>query len=317
MKVISRHFKRCAQLKKPVVAIGVFDGLHKGHQRIIKQMVKKARLIGGTSVVITFYPHPLHVLKPELNVPLIVSLPHRLKLIELLGVDVAVVINFTKSFAKLAPEVFIDRYLLRGLKPVAVYVGYDFRFGHHRGGDAKVLANALKPHHIQTYIVAPVKYQNHIISSTRIRGLIAAGHLEKAEELLGRPVSIIGKVVKGDGRGRQLGYPTANLLLSEEIFPRSGVYVIVTKVDGRVYYGISNVGIRPSFQLHDNRIYVEAHLFHFAKNIYNKEIEIVFLKRLRPEKSFSSKERLISQIKEDIKKAYQVLARQRKKIKIF
>ncbi len=290
------------QFKNPVIAIGVFDGLHRGHQLLIKTVVKKARAIQGTPMVMTFDPHPVHVLRPLLRLPLIISLSYRLKLIEQLGIQVCIVVRFTKRFSRFSPNQFIKSYLIKKIRPRMVIIGNDFRFGQHRRGSLDSFQQAGMKFGFQVLAVQAMKGRKKTVSSTRIRQLIAQGKLQEASKLLGRSVGLWGRVVKGEGRGKTLGYPTANILPLQEAIPPTGVYLVKVTIDKRTYPGIANIGQRPSFQSLE-RVIIEAYIFDFEKDIYGKEILVEFIKKMRDEKQFTAKEALIRQIQSDEKKA--------------
>ncbi len=303
MKIINHIEEVHPQYPNPVIAIGVFDGVHRGHQELIRRAVRRARAVKGTAVVLTFWPHPVQVLKPEIHLPLLTSLPHRLQLIEALGVDLCVIIPFTRAFSQLSPQQFIEKYLIKRFKPKDIFVGYDFRFGKNRTGDMKIFRAMGKDHGFHVTTIEAIKGQQSVISSTHIRELIATGQLRRAGQLLGRPVSLMGVVVRGDARGKTLGFPTANINPSFEVLPPSGVYVVNVKVGKIIYHGMANVGRRPSFHKGNGRINIEVHIFNFHKMIYGQSILIEFLRKIRDEKAFNSKEQLIEQLHKDEKKA--------------
>ena len=309
MKVISGIGKVKRSFKNIVLVIGVFDGLHLGHQKLIKKAVEKAKLLKTKTVVMTFFPHPVQVLRPEISLPLIVSLPHRLKLIEQLGVDAAIVIRFTKKFSKLSPEKFIKDFLVNHLQPINVFVGDDFRFGQDRTGTLEYFKEAGEKYGFEVNVVDPVKTHHEKISSTRIRQLIAEGELDGACRLLGRHVSLMGKVIKGDGRGRKLGFPTANILPNNELIPPLGVYVVNILVGKKVFHGMANIGRRPSFKSSNNQLNIEVNIFNFHKNVYGRNILVEFIHKIREEKFFNSKHDLIAQLKKDALKAKQIFPR--------
>ena len=199
------------KLKNTFVAIGVFDGVHRGHQHVISQMVRRAKELGGKSVVITFFPHPVRVLHPEVKLPYLVSLQHRLQLIEKLGVQVCLVMHFTKKFSALSPETFVKKYLINQLGVKEVFVGDDFRFGQNRSGDLELFIDIAQRYNFYVNVVSELHQGRRAIHSRCLRELIVCGELAQAAELLGRRFSILGKVIKGDGRGKTLGYATANI----------------------------------------------------------------------------------------------------------
>ena len=290
------------RIKRPVVAIGVFDGLHLGHQVLIKKAVQKARVIKGTPVVMTFFPHPVQVLNKNVDVSLLVSLKHRLQLIEDLGVSVCVVIRFTKKFSLLEPEEFIKKYLVDSFNPAEIFVGDDFHFGKNGMSNGQVLKKIAKTFDVRVTIVRSVERNKKRISSSLLRKLIAKGRLENAQKLLGRTVSTLGKVIHGEHIGRRIGAPTANINPGREILPPTGVYVAYVRLKNQLFNAVANVGQRPSFK-RVSKINLEVHIFDFQKEIYGKEIEVFFLKKIRNEKKFKEIKLLIQQIEKDKKKA--------------
>ena len=294
------HWKQ--RFKNPVLAIGVFDGLHLGHQDLMRTTVRKARQIKGTAAVMTFSPHPVQVLHPEDHLPLITPLPYRLKLLENCGIEVCLVVHFTKKFSHLTPEQFIRRYIVKTVKAKIIIVGDDFRFGQDRAGTLNLFQEAGKKYGFSVIGLHQVKRNKKIISSTLIRRWITEGKFTQAARLLGRPVALYGKVVRGSHRGKSLGFPTANINLSQEVIPPLGVYAVNVFWEGKKYRGVANLGRRPSFS-RNGRVKLEVHILNFHKNIYGKEIKVELLKKIRSEKYFSSREKLIRQIHQDAKKA--------------
>jgi len=287
-----------AKFPNPVIAIGVFDGLHLGHQALIRKAVSRARALRGTAIVMTFDPHPVHVLRPENHLPLITSLEFRLKLIASFGVDVTVVVSFTKAFSRLSPGNFIQRYLINPFALKEIIVGDDFRFGQNREGTIDFFTAAGKKFGFKIIGLKTKNNGGKKFSSTVVRDLIEVGELKKAAAILGRPVALLGKVVTGDKRGKTLGFPTANIIPANELLPPRGVYVVRIHHHGKIYQGMANVGVRPSFHKKDH-VHVEVHFFNFHKNIYGQEIIIEFLQQIRNELYFPSREALISRLKED------------------
>jgi riboflavin kinase / FMN adenylyltransferase len=299
MQVIYNLGQLPKKIPNPVAAIGIFDGIHVGHQALIKQTVNRAKKIKGASVVLTFFPHPVHVLHPEVYLPYIISLSHRLKLLDELGIDFCIVITFTKTFSRLSPEQFIKNYLVRKLKVKEVFVGDDFRFGADRQGTSQYFKDLSKKYSFVVNAIHPLKGAKGKVSSTEIRKLIEEGDLRKAEYFLGRPVSFMGKVIKGDSRGALLGFPTANLEINNEILPPRGVYAVRIIVLDKKYSGMANVGFRPSFKKRNRQMNLEVHIFDFNKKIYGEVIIVEFFKKIREEKIFSSPAELIHQLKKD------------------
>lgn len=298
MKVISGIGDLKPALHPSSVAIGVFDGVHCGHQFLIQQSIMSAKAMGGQSVVVTFYPHPVHVLRPDIAMPYLISLDHRLKRLEECGVDVCLVIEFTPEFASMDPEVFVKSVLVDGLKAKHIFVGDDFRFGKNRAGCADVFHACGLKYDFEFHPIIRVQKEGDVISSTRIRELILAGDLSDAAAILGRPVSVMGVVVHGDGRGQALGFPTINLELGNDIWPPNGVYVVEVEWQGKTLPGMANLGRRPSFKVNDC-VQLEVHLFDFKQSLYDQIVVVNFYDKIRDEQSFDSQEKLIEQIKRD------------------
>lgn len=281
------------RFKKPVVAIGVFDGLHQGHREILKATVTKARRLKGTSIVLTFYPHP----QKEKS---LYSLEHRLRLITRLGIDVCIIIKFNKKFANISAVDFIKNILIKRINAHYVYVGKNFSFGRNAEGNFKTLEKLSKIFGFRLKVFKVVKTKNKTVSSTYIRDLIKKGQLAAAQKLLTRPVSILGTVIKGGSLAKKLGFPTANIDPHHEIIPPSGVYAVRVILNNKKLNAICNIGVRPTFKPSDER-HIEVHIFNFQKNIYGKYLEIQFIKKIRAERKFASMQSLGRQIKKDIR----------------
>lgn len=291
MKII-HGINQIRKFRKPVVAMGVFDGVHLGHRSILKAAVSKAHSIKGTSVVLTFWPHPQ---KEES----LYSLEHRLRLIEELGIDACVVINFNQNFAKISAQDFIRNILVHKLGACFIYVGKNFRFGKQALGDFKQLEISSKQYNFKLRVFDVVKKNNKAISSTYIRKLIKEGKLQAAKVLLMHPVSILGTVVRGDFLGRRIGFPTANINPHHEVIPPNGVYAARIIFNNNKFKGICYIGTKPTVTT-KKMTHIEAHIFNFHKNIYAKFLEIQFIKKIREEEKFDSLSALTSQIKKDI-----------------
>lgn len=307
MKVIYGIGKVKKVFHNAVLAIGVFDGLHIGHQKLIKEAVKKAKSLGAPAIVMTFSPHPVQVLKPDHYLPFVISLPHRLKLIERLDVVACVVVHFTKRFSQLAAQEFIKRYLIDRIHPKEIFVGNDFRFGRDRKGTLDYFKEAGCKYGFKVNTILPVRGGGKKIGSSRIRRLITNGKLCAAKSYLGRNVSIMGKVIRGDRRGSGLGFPTANIHPHNAVVPPIGVYATYVVVDNKRLKGMANIGLRPTFKKGNSQINVEVHIFNFQKTIYGKEIIVEFIKKIRNEKVFALKEKLIAQLKRDETKSRAIL----------
>ena len=294
------------------VTIGNFDGVHLGHQRLFEQVVARARLNKGTSVAITFDPHPLKVLGSR-GIRLISTLPQKIELIERAGIDVLVIIPFNREVAVTSAVDFVDQVLIGRTGMRDLVVGYDYALGKGRLGNTDFLLRQAEEKGF-SILVMPAHYeQGMLVSSTRIRELVAAGKMRDVRRLLGRYYQIRGNVQFGRQRGgKLLGFPTANLFLSEEdLCPKRGVYVTQVTYDGRQYGGVSNIGYNPTFG--DTALVAETHIFDFNADIYGRSLKINLLRHLRGEIRFDGPEALIVQIRRDIEVAQKVLAKERQK----
>lgn len=307
MKVISSLSEVKEKYKNASIAIGVFDGLHKGHQALINQAVQKAKSEKGEALVMTFWPHPVKVLKPKLKLEYITTLKHRLKLIEKLGVAACVVVKFTKRFSHLSPQKFVKNYLVDHLGAKHVFVGDDFRFGENRMGTLDVFKELGEKYGFEVDVLKSIQGIDHKISSTDVRSATKNGELKRCEKYLGRPVSLMGEVVKGDGRGKTIGFPTINIIPEELVLPPNGVYAVYVCIGEKRYPAMANVGLRPSFKAKKKSVNVECHIFDFKKNIYGKEVVVEFIKKIREEKAFTRVEDLVKAIKGDEKKVRLIL----------
>jgi riboflavin kinase/FMN adenylyltransferase len=273
--------------------------VHRGHQYLIKKMLAAARRLKLKAIVITFFPHPAHVLRAKRVLGYLTSLQDRLSLIGDLGVSACLVIRFDRSFARILPEKFIEDILVKKLGVKAVFVGDGFRFGKDRRGDIALLERLGAKYGYEAHAVSGLKQGREVISSTRIRRLISEGKLNKAGHLLGRPVFISGDVVKGARRGKGLGFPTANIAYEADILPPQGVYIVNMVLGGKAYPAIANIGTRPSFEKQNSKLHLEVYILDFSKNIYGKHVQVKFLKKIRNEKKFPSSQALIKQIQKD------------------
>jgi len=290
------------RFRKPVVALGVFDGVHIGHAAILKETVKKARSINGTSVVVTFWPHP----QAEESLS---SLEHRLRLIAQLGIDACIVINFTPAFCAMSAEDFVKDILVDKTGAKFIYVGRNFRFGRHARADINTLSKLSRKYKLRIKSFGVISFNHQPISSTYIRALIRRGHLKLAEKLLGRPVSILGTVIRGKFLATRLGFPTANIDPHHEVIPPSGVYAVKVILGKRKLSGVCYIGTRPTVELKRRKagMHVEAHIFNFSRKIYGDYLEIQFIRKLRDDRKFPSKQSLASQIGRDVLRAKKIL----------
>lgn len=297
-----------ARLPEPpqrvVLTLGNFDGLHRGHQTLLQGVVARARELDGTAVLMTFDPPPARVLGKG-DVPRIVTLEDKIDLIAAEDVDLVVVEPFTRELAGWEPEHFAREILLQRLDPVEIRVGYDFCFGRNRSGDVAFLRSFFQPLGREVIRVEAIREGGDIISSTRIREVIVAGDVGLAEEMLGRPHFVRGRVVPGDKRGRTIGFPTANVAPQTELVPAVGVYATWISAAGRLHLSVTNVGYRPTVGGSDLRI--ETHLFDFEGDLYGEEVTVWFSARLRGEQKFAGLDALKAQINVDALQARRVL----------
>ncbi|MHB8858676.1 MAG: bifunctional riboflavin kinase/FAD synthetase [Thermoleophilia bacterium] len=305
---------------KRVVAIGTFDGVHIGHQKIIGDAVAAAKANGARSMVMTFHPHPLSIIAPDHCPPILTPLNIKTDLISNLGADELLIIPFTEEFSRLSPDVFCEMLFSSQLGAIQVIVGDNFRFGYKAGGDIKFLEEYGKKVGMKVVAEPLVTAADEPISSTRIRNLLVEGRLSEVRQILSRPPSTHGKVVHGDKRGRTLGVRTANIEARVEcIFPGKGVYLADLFIGNEPYACLVNVGQNPTFCSTDEdseeRMRIEAHILDFDRNLYGFNVRIDFLERLRDEKKFDGPEQLVAQIKKDIAAArsYKEFAANRKK----
>ena len=283
-----------------LVALGVFDGVHRAHREILKYAVKEARRIKGKSVAVTFWPHP----QKEAS---LYSLAHRLRLISELGIDICVVINFNRSFANISAEDFVKDVLLDKLDARYILVGKNFRFGKDASGNPALLEKLSRRYHFRLKVFSVMKVRGLSISSTYIRRAISRGELKVAQDLLLRPVSILGTVMRGNSLGRRIGFPTANINPRHEVLPSCGIYAVKI-IFGKVRLkGVCYIGTRPTLS-RKKIIHVEVHIFNFRRNIYGKDLEINFIRKMRSDKKFPSLDLLAKAIKKDAALAKKLLS---------
>ncbi|MCF8062135.1 MAG: bifunctional riboflavin kinase/FAD synthetase [Deltaproteobacteria bacterium] len=289
-------------LNNPVLTIGNFDGVHEGHKALFRKVRERAGALNGQSVVMTFEPHPIRVMKPGNGPPMITPTRQKLELIGRAGIDVVFSLPFTREFAAVTAEDFVKRILIERIGIREIVVGYDYSFGAGRKGDIALLKRLGEELGFEVHVVEPITIDGMLVSSTSIRDLVRAGDLDKAGRLLGRNYQICGTVITGHGRGgRLLGVPTANLEPVDELVPREGVYAVLVRENGRTHHGVTNIGNNPTFG--DREVSVETHLLDFSGDLVGKTIRIDFLERLRDEKAFESFEELSEQIARDIQQA--------------
>jgi len=305
MKVYHDLKECCDSLPYPVVTLGNFDGIHRGHQEIFRILRQEAGANRGTALVITFFPHPLKVLHPDRAPRLITNLEDRIELMECCGIDRVLCLPFNEEFAGWDAERFVREILVQKLGIKKVLVGEDFRFGKNREGGINFLKKRGEPYGYTVRKIEPVQVDGMEISSTRIRQSIQEGRIRESTAMLGRPYNISGTVVTGDKRGRTLGYPTANLATEAELLPPNGVYAVRVVLGKERRPGVASLGIKPTFS--GKQYSIEAHIFDFDQDIYGKPLRMEFIERIREERSFPDAHALVEQINRDAEQARQIL----------
>ena len=310
MKVIDHLNKISQPFKNAVITIGNFDGVHIGHQALFHEVIEIAETMGGTSIAMTFEPHPMRVLKKNDHPPLITLYEQKAELIERTGIDVLICIPFTKDFAALTAQQFVKDLLIEKIGMKSIVVGKDYSFGKNREGDISLLQSYSRDYGFEVIVAGWIKMRKNFvdrISSTKIRELVTEGMMGQAEKMLGRHYQIRGAVVPGRDRGgKLLGIPTANINLYDELCPKTGIYAVTVECCNKHFKGVANIGYSPTFE--DHEFTVEVHIFDFDENIYGKKIRVNFIQRIRDEIKFSNISELIDQIKRDITTAREILS---------
>lgn len=305
--------EKLEEIEKPfhnaVITIGNFDGVHIGHQALFHEVMEKADILGGTAIAMTFEPHPIRVLKNNGHPPLITPYAQKIELIEKSGIDVLICVPFTHAFAAITAKEFVLDILLGRIGMQAIVVGKDYTFGKNRSGNLNLLKSYAEAFDFEVDVVDWIPISNNIlsrISSTRIRELLIDGKVRKAHKLLGRHYQVSGVVSPGRNRGgKLLGFPTANIKLREELFPKNGIYAVTVDCLGKRHQGVANIGYSPTFD--DNELTVEVHILDFDEDLYGKPIVVKFIERIRDEIKFSGVSELSQQIAHDVLKARDIL----------
>lgn len=292
----------------PVLALGNFDGLHRGHMKIIDRVRRRAGERGGTPTAMTFEPHPPRVLRPDKAPQLLMTKDQKLEALSRSGMQGIAVVRFTRELSQLDPEAFVRTVLVDWLQVAEVWVGANFLFGHERAGTFSVMRSLGARYGFRAEKIDPVRYKDFVVSSTRIRRLVAEGRVDEAGALLGHHYFIDGAVARGAGRGRELGFPTANLETANELVPPAGVYATTVTLDGVVYPSITNIGVRPTFGDVDHVI-VETHVFDMDRDLYGAVARLSFVQRLRDERAFPDVDALRAQIDADCRIARRLFGR--------
>jgi len=287
------------RFKNPVLTIGNYDGLHLGHRRIIERVTQRAREIDGTSMLMTFHPHPLHILRREKELPFITPEEQKEGVIAEMGIDILFVVPFTGEFSRITPEAFVETILCGRLAIKGIVIGHDFRFGAKGEGDVSLLERMSRSLGFFVEVVDPVTLEGERVASNRIRTLLSDGDVAQSARMLGRPYVIAGTVVRAKGRGAAIGFPTINLQTDYPLIPGHGVYVTEAEVDGRWLRAVTNIGHNPTFETGMERS-IETFILDFHGDLYDKKVKVRFLKRIRDEARFASVEELKGRIAEDV-----------------
>jgi len=310
MKLIEKLEEIDNPYHNAVITIGNFDGVHIGHQALFHEVMEKADILGGTSIAMTFEPHPIRVLKNNGHPPLITPYHQKIELIEKTGIDVLICIPFTHEFAAITAKEFVLDILLGRIGMQAIVVGKDYTFGKNREGNLNLLKSYAEAFDFEVDVVDWIPVSNNIpsrISSTRIRELLIDGKVREAHKLLGRHYQVSGMVTPGRNRGgKLLGFPTANIKFKEELFPKNGIYAVTVDCLGKKHQGVANIGYSPTFD--DNELTVEVHILDFDEDLYGKSIIVKFIERLRDEIKFSGVSELSQQIAQDCIQARNILS---------
>lgn len=299
--ILARTIGELTREKNSVVTVGTFDGVHRAHQEIVREVVHRAKMKEGRSVVVTFDPHPKEVVGEFAEpIQLLTTIDERAELLDALQVDVLFVIEFTKEFSRQTAREFFERYLINGTGVSEVVVGYDHKFGTKRQASTEALVRMGEEFDFSVFSFHPYTVNGEVVSSTVVRRALMKGDVERANAFLGRAYSMRGTVVPGDGRGRTIGYPTANVEpeWSKKLIPANGVYLVGVQVNEREYFGMMNIGVRPTVT-DGTRHVMEVYMFDFSGDLYGKRLRVSFLRKLRDELKFASLQELITQLGKD------------------
>jgi len=287
-----------AAWRQPILALGNFDGVHRGHAKIIELVRRRADECGATAIALTFDPHPSRIVRPDKAPPLLMTGAQKIAALADAGMAGIAVVRFTEELSRWEPETFVRAVLVEWLGVAEVWVGANFLFGHNRAGNFSLLRSLGARYGFRAEKIDPVRYREFVVSSTRVRRLIAEGRVDEAGALLGHHFMLEGTVTRGEGRGRQLGFPTANLSTDNELFPPNGVYATAVLMDGEIHAAVTNVGVRPTFGASSGPV-VESHLFDIDRELYGRGIRVAFIQRLRDELAFPDPDALREQIARD------------------
>jgi riboflavin kinase/FMN adenylyltransferase len=293
---------------RPVLALGNFDGLHRGHLKILDRVKRGAIERGGVAMAMTFDPHPPRVVRPDKAPPLLMTTEQRIDALGRAGIRAVAVVTFTRELSQWDPETFVRSVLVEWLRVAEVWVGANFLFGHERVGNFSVLRTLGQRYGFRAEKIDPVRYKEFVVSSTRIRRLVAEGRMDEAAALLGHPYTLDGRVVEGRRRGREIGFPTANLQTTNELIPPHGVYATTLTVDGIIHAALTNIGSNPTFG-DSERTTIETYVLRFDGDLYGRDVRLGFVQRLRDERRFDDVDGLKAQIEADRRRAERLFTR--------
>jgi riboflavin kinase/FMN adenylyltransferase len=308
MQVVSFPIDQRPAWPYPVVALGNFDGLHRGHQQLIDEVRRHARERAGTSVAMIFDPHPPRVLRPEKAPPLLMTLSQKLEAFERAGIDAVAIVRFTPELSRWEPELFCETVLIDWIRAAEIWVGANFLFGRDRAGTFTLLRALGEDRGFKVEKIDPVRYKDFVVSSTRIRHLVGEGRVDEAGSLLGHHYFIDGEVVRGDARGRTLGFPTANLRTANELLPAHGIYASIAMLHDAAHPAVTSLGVRPTVAT-DGEVTIETFILDGEYDLYGRSLRVAFVKWLRPELKFADVAALTAQMREDCAAATALFAR--------
>ena len=308
-----RIIKDLAEIKrdtKSVITLGTFDGLHLGHQQIVEEVIRKSKLIGGRNFLLTFDPHPRKVIPGRNDIKLLSTLDEKISILEQLSLENLFVINFTSEFSKQSPEEFVEKYLVNGIGLNEIVIGYDHHFGKGRDGNFELLQRLGSKFNFHVTLVPEFSVDGETISSTKIRNALIAGDVVKTAKMLGRNYAFKGRIVRGDGRGKKLGFPTANISVDDQdkLLPAKGIYVAECIVEEEKHFGLLSLGSRPTFHK-DGDVIPEFYIFDFDRDIYDQVMQVNLVERIRDEEKFNSVDDLIIRMKKDEEVGKEILSK--------
>jgi riboflavin kinase / FMN adenylyltransferase len=292
----------------PVLALGNFDGLHRGHLKVVERVKRGAAEHGGIAMAMTFDPHPPRVVRPDKAPPLLMTKEQRLDALDRAGIHAVAVVRFTRELSQWDPETFVRTVLVEWLRVSEVWVGANFLFGHERSGNFTTLRTLGQRYGFRAEKIDPVRYKEFVVSSTRIRRLVTEGRMDEAAALLGHPYYLAGTIVEGRRRGREIGFPTANLQTANELIPPNGVYATTLTIDGIVHAALTNIGLNPTFG-DSTTATIETYVLQYDGDLYGREVQLGFVQRFRDERRFDDVDGLKAQIEADRRRAERLFTR--------